>query len=81
MSKDFKLLFVSESYPKNLKGIVMNDRSKTPAVASNNEAIAIFLTWAKGIADGLKYIHVRGIAHRFLKLESILVGIKRKLVL
>ena len=76
MSKDFKFLFVSANYRKYLRKVVFVDESKVPAKASNaKEAIAIFLLWAKQIADGLNYIHERSLVHRYLTLDSILVGI------
>lgn len=75
-SKDFKFLFVSANYQKNLRNVVCKDKSKVPAKASNSrEAIGIFLIWAKEIANALNYIHELGLVHRYLTMDSILVSI------
>ena len=76
MSEDFKFLFVSANYQKNLRNVVFRDKNKVPAKASNcREAIAIFLVWAKEIADALNYLHELGLVHRYLTMDSILVSI------
>ena len=76
-SSEHKFLFVSQLCWANLRSVIFNDNSWIPATASNTiRAIAAFLKWAIEIADGLMYIHERGLIHRHLKLENILVGIK-----
>jgi serine/threonine protein kinase len=76
-SLEHKFLFVRQFYKENLKSVIFNDESKTPAKASNTgQSIVAFLKWAIEIADGLMYIHGKRLIHRHLKLENILVGIK-----
>ena len=75
-SKEHKFVFVRTFCQANLRSVIFNDKSVTPAQASNiNQAIDAFLKWAIEIADGLNYIHERGLIHRHLKLENILVCI------
>ena len=75
-SSEHTFLFVRQFYKENLKSVIFNDESKTPAKASNTgQSIVAFLKWAIEIADGLMYIHGKRLIHRHLKLENILVGI------
>ena len=76
ISKEHKFVFVRTFCQANLRSVIFNDKSVTPAQASNIiQAIDAFLKWAIEIADGLNYIHERGLVHRHLKLENILVCI------
>ena len=61
---------------ENLRSVIFNDKRITPAIAEHSkQAIDTFLKWVIEIAEGLSYIHERGLIHRHLKLENILVGI------
>jgi serine/threonine protein kinase len=78
ISKEQKFVFVRTFCQANLRSVIFNDKSVTPAQASSsniNQAIDAFFKWAIEIADGLNYIHERGLIHRHLKLENILVCI------
>ena len=75
-SKEHKFVFVRTFCQANLRSVIFNDKSVTPAQASNIiQAIDAFLKWAIEIADGLNYIHERGLVHRHLRLGNILVCI------
>ena len=75
-----KFVFVSAYYQRNLEKLIIFKKIETPGSASNlRQAKGIFLKWAKEIADGLNYIHERGLVHRFLKLENVSVSIRRRL--
>ena len=74
-SSEHKFLFVRQLCTENLRSVIFKDSSKAPAKASTGEVIDVFLKWAKEIADGLMYIHERGLIHRHLKMENILVRI------
>ena len=72
----YKFAFVMKSCQANLRNIIFKDESVTPAKADNaKQAIDTCIKWLTQIADGLNYIHERGLVHRHLKLENILVGI------
>jgi serine/threonine protein kinase len=80
-SVDHKFVFVMEFFHDNLRNVIFNDDSVTPAKAENTKrAIESFLKWAIGIADGLHYIHQKRLFHRHLKLENILVCIYHILI-
>ena len=75
-----KFVFVSAYYQRNLEKLIIFKKIETPGSASNlRQAKGIFLKWAKEIADGLNYIHERGLVHRFLKLENVSVSIRHRL--
>jgi serine/threonine protein kinase len=78
----YRFAFVMKYCKANLKDIVFKGRTLAPAQADNsNEAIVTFLQLVVDIAEGLNYIHERGLVHRHLKLENVLVGINILLVL
>ena len=69
---DYKYVFVMPRCKGNLRKIISEDNEKNPT-KSNNDATMMYFKWAKQIADGLNYIHDRGLVHRHLKLENIMV--------
>ena len=74
-SKKYRLMFVMKACPENLRNVIFRNQDLTPAKSKNIKlAIGKFLNWAMDIADGLNYIHERGLVHRHLKLENILVS-------
>jgi serine/threonine protein kinase len=74
--KDCKFVFVTKACQANLRNVIFKDKSITPAKAENSkQAIGKFLKWVIEIAEGVGYIHERGLVHRHLKLENVLVGI------
>lgn len=74
--KKEKFVFVSSYYQRNMKQLIFEEKIETPGSASNlRKAKYPFLKWAKEIADGLNYIHERGLVHRFLMLENVSVSI------
>ena len=79
-SSEHKFSFVSQFYKENLRSVIFKDSSRAPAKASTGEVIDAFLKWAKEIANGLMYIHERGLIHKHLKLENILVRINDDLL-
>ena len=75
-SNNYTFIFVMELCQENLKSFICNDNRNVPALSSDTkQAIQTFLKWAIEIADGLNYIHEKGLVHRHLKLENILVSI------
>ena len=66
--------FISTFCDSNLRSIIENDKTKTPAKGTSNIAINLFLKWATEIADALGYIHEKDLVHRHLKLENIMVS-------
>jgi serine/threonine protein kinase len=76
-SDEQKFVFLTKLCQGNLRNVLLENESKVPAKASyTKDAIKTFLNWAIEIADGLNYIHTRGLVHKHLKLENILVGIE-----
>ncbi|XP_028400623.1 dual serine/threonine and tyrosine protein kinase-like [Dendronephthya gigantea] len=72
-SKKYRFIFVMKSCRENLRSVIFRNRNLTPAKSENTKlAIGKFFNWAMDIADGLNYIHERGLIHRHLKLENIL---------
>ena len=71
---DYKYVFVMPRCKGNLRKIIFEDNEANPTKSNNfNDATMMYFKWAKQIADGLKYIHDRGLVHRHLKLENIMV--------
>ncbi|XP_046839718.1 dual serine/threonine and tyrosine protein kinase-like isoform X2 [Xenia sp. Carnegie-2017] len=74
-SKHLIHAFVLPLCKKNFRKVVMDDNDVIPANSNNvNAAIEKFVSWIKGIANGLQYIHEMGLVHRHLKLENILMN-------
>ena len=74
-SSVFKFAFVNKYCNANLKDTIFNGSTLVPAKNDKSkETIVTFLQLAADIAEGLNYIHERGLVHRHLKLENILVG-------
>ncbi|XP_028400788.1 serine/threonine-protein kinase STY17-like [Dendronephthya gigantea] len=73
LSNDHQFIFVMEAARQNLRSVIFKNRILTPAESENSKlAIGKFIKRAMDIADGLNYIHERGLIHRHLKLENIL---------
>ncbi|XP_028400784.1 uncharacterized protein LOC114523921 [Dendronephthya gigantea] len=72
-SNMYQFIFVTKACRENLRSVIFRNRNLTPAKSENTKlAIGKFFNWAMDIADGLNYIHERGLIHRHLKLENIL---------
>ena len=75
-ANEHKFIFVMELCQGNLRSFIRKDDRNVPALSSDTkQAIQTFLKCAKGIANGLNYIHEKGLVHRHFKLENILVSI------
>ncbi|XP_028400622.1 uncharacterized protein LOC114523788 [Dendronephthya gigantea] len=72
-SNMYQFIFVTKACRENLRSVIFRNRNLTPAKSENTKlAIGKFFNWAMDIADGLNYIHERGLIHRHLKLENVL---------
>jgi len=57
----------------NLKKHIFNSPQAVTSETGNPTVFRDICRWAKEITDGLAFIHAKGVVHRDLKLENILV--------
>ncbi len=69
-SKDNKRIFIEMEY---IDGIEMFDFVVNSANTKSNILYRLLVLIAKDIAEGLKYIHSKGIIHNDIKLENIII--------
>lgn len=76
-----KAILVMELCKENLMRHIFLHKTDIPGESSSSfTATRDVIGWAKDIADALEYIHGRGIVHRDLKLENILVSLELELL-
>ena len=71
-----KVIFVMELCGESVGTFIEENTDSTPGNAAENSrkpAILKAVKWAKDIASGLEFLHMKGIVHRDLKPENILV--------
>ena len=69
----FRTAVVMEKCKGNLKKHIFNSPLAVPSKTENPTVFRDICRWAKEISDGLAFIHAKGVVHRDLKLENILV--------
>jgi len=68
-----RVILVMEKCKGNLKSQIFDHPEATPSKTKNLAVFREVCRWAKEITDALAFIHKRGVIHRDLKLENILV--------
>jgi len=68
-----RVILVMEKCKGNLRSHICDHPEATPANTENPVAINKVYKWAMEITKALAFIHQKGVVHRDLKLESILV--------
>lgn len=68
-----KTVLVMEKCKTDLKHYIFRELKSPPSRSKDPALFDEVCRWAKQITDGLAYIHEKGIGHRDLKLENILV--------
>ena len=69
-----KYIFIMPLCKKSLRRVIFDDPKNIPAQSHNTKLATLkYKRWAKEIANGLNYVHERGLVHRHLKLENVLV--------
>ena len=57
----------------NLKNHIFSELESPPSRSKDPTVFRDVCLWAKEITNGLAFIHAKGVLHRNLKLENILV--------
>ncbi|XP_046839706.1 uncharacterized protein LOC124433902 isoform X1 [Xenia sp. Carnegie-2017] len=69
-----KYIFIMPLCKKSLRRVIFDYPKNVPAQSHDtNFATSNYKKWAKEIANGLNYVHERGLVHRHLKLENVLI--------
>ena len=64
---------VMEMCKENLRGHKLSELESVPGISENPAVVLEVCRLAKEITDGLAFIHAKGVVHRNLTLENILV--------
>ena len=70
-----RMILVMEKCKGNLKSHIFKHPEFVPGKSEDSYVIREACRWVEEITDALAYIHEKGIVHRDLKLENILVCI------
>lgn len=74
------MIFVMERCKGNLKDQLFKHQEYVPGISGKPAGVREACRWVREITAALDFMHKKGVVHRDLKLENILVGNKAFIV-